>query len=128
MVSKSSIKTKRKKKPLTLEQVLKSLTLKSFRRKVASLGFISLLPLPQEDDFSQEDLVNNRKLWRWVLDRAILDILKGGTDKQRKESHNWMFEGDDDFEIICSYADLKPEFIRTVTSGLLTKYKKDIIR
>jgi hypothetical protein len=89
---------------------------RSFRRTLSDYGLFCRLPIEGSDDYRNEEITRIKYFWRWVIDRAILDIIS--THKYTKEgvnSINW-FMGTDksqgkDFKFICHLADLEPELV-----------------
>lgn len=103
---------------------IKNMTLVAFRRRVASYGLFSLLPINDIEETGTEEMEKDVKLFRWVIDRALLDILGGGTAKQKRESDAWVFsDTTGNFEFICDMAYLQPELVKRYSKILKDHYK-----
>jgi hypothetical protein len=83
------------------------------RRKIATTGFFAVMPIDGEDDFRLDEQTFIRMVFRWVLDRALLDVLGGAKLEDQKEAYFWVFKNDPSFEDVCDYADLDPSIVRT---------------
>lgn len=82
------------------------------RRKIATTGFFAIMPIEHEDDYRFDEQTFIRTVFRWVLDRALLDSLGGAVLEEQKAAYNWAFIDNDDFDAVCDYADIPPDVVK----------------
>lgn len=75
--------------------------LTSLKRKISSTGVFRRFPNPHR--------MIELHLWRAVIDRAILDVIEKGND--REDAELWFDVSDKDFCTVCELADLEPSFV-----------------
>jgi hypothetical protein len=63
-------------------------------------------------DTVTEDLIAERRLWTAVVVNAVEDW-KTGTLRARREAQQFLFENQQDFELVCAGAGLDPGDIRS---------------
>jgi len=80
-----------------------------FRRMVAGRGCFSRLRIDYEHNVT-EDGIKNTRLWRTVLDRAVLD-LTGKNTKDKLEVIKWLSLDNKDFLLCCELALLEPDMV-----------------
>ena len=64
----------------------------------------------------KQDLPNETKMWRAVINNALQDAMINSTDRKSSllkcEAHDWINDNSEDFQNVCHYAELNPDDVR----------------
>ena len=64
----------------------------------------------------KQDLPNETKMWRAVINNALQDAMINSTDRKSSllkcEAHDWITDNSEDFQNVCHFAELNPDDVR----------------
>ena len=88
----------------------------------------------KQTESTDKTISNELRLWRYVIKRGILDACSIFEDSKPyrynpiflKECRNWFYT--EDFEEVCSYANMSPDYIRKIYMNAKKTYQKSIVR
>ena len=92
------------------------------KRRITERGLFAQLPISSSEVYQLDDHTKFVIMWRWVLDRALLDLIGGGRKKHYDEAYKWVFNNHSDFKVVCHYAEIKPELVQEVIDKFHANY------
>jgi len=79
-------------------------------------------------EINAQDLTGEKALWQSVVMQAVLDATSKTTDLksriEKAKTTSWFSYNNEDFILVCSFAELDPDFIINGLKRILKKNKK----